>query len=305
MGHRDYYANTHISYPELDPTRSCYSPVEHREGEVRVKAPPIGCAYPSASERASLRTLADRLEDSSATAAHLRASLYPCKLPPAQAASAIAHNTRALRTLADDAKTYPYAAVIVPGFGAFEEGQTALVGWLPGDGCRRENLGDAARLRTLIERSQRGAQTLQGSVAPLVIVTGGAIHSSLNESFAMLHILQCSMGVLPTQVLVEPCAEHTHTNLRNAGRWLTAMGARVGYLVTDDGIQSRYFQDFSGFEAILGSIDQRSIRDFGYVLGSWRQASVGIDAGFWFTPYRFWAEPRDGVGSITCMDPNL
>jgi hypothetical protein len=29
---------------------------------------------------------------------------------------------------------------------------------------------------------------------------------------------------------------------------------------------------------------------------------VGNKGGFWFTPYRFWAEPRDGLGSVTCVD---
>jgi len=117
----------------------------------------------------------------------------------------------------------------------------------------------------------------------------------------MLHLLTCIEGEPPVDVLVEPCAEHTHTNLRNSARWLVEMGARAAYLVTDDFIQSEYFQDWSGFELLFGSVDQRSLRDFGYVLGSWRQASRGIDAGFWFTPYRFWAEPRDGAGSFSCV----
>jgi hypothetical protein len=79
------------------------------------------------------------------------------------------------------------------------------------------------------------------------------------------------------------------------------MGGRAAYLLTDDFLQSEYFQDSTGFELLLGSIDQRSLRDWGYVLGSWRQASIGIKAGFWFTPYRFWAEPRDALGSATCV----
>jgi hypothetical protein len=65
-------------------------------------------------------------------------------------------------------------------------------------------------------------------------------------------------------------------------------------------VQSDYFQDSSGFELLLGSIDQRSLRDWGYLVGAWRQASRGMNAGFWFTPYRFWAEPRDGLGALTC-----
>ena len=47
--------------------------------------------------------------------------------------------------------------------------------------------------------------------------------------------------------------------------------------------------------------DQRSLRDFGYLVGAWRQASVGMEAGFWFTPYRFWAEPEPGLGGWSCV----
>ena len=118
----------------------------------------------------------------------------------------------------------------------------------------------------------------------------------------MLHLLQCREHIAADRILVEPCAEHTHTNLRNSGRWLDAMGGRAGYLLTDDGIQSEYFQDWNGFELLLGSIDQRATRDWGYLLGSWRQASSGVSSGFWFTPYRFWAEPRNALGSVTCVD---
>ena len=46
----------------------------------------------------------------------------------------------------------------------------------------------------------------------------------------------------------------------------------------------------------------RATRDWGYLLGSWRQASSGVSSGFWFTPYRFWAEPRNALGSVTCVD---
>jgi len=126
----------------------------------------------------------------------------------------------------------------------------------------------------------------------------------------MLHLMSCErdevgerfVPIAGDRVFVEPCADHTHTNLRNSARWLDAMGARAAYLVTDDFLQSKYFQDFNGFELLMGSIDQRSLRDFGYVIGSWRQASVGMRSGFWFTPYRFWAEDPGGLGSLTCSD---
>ena len=117
----------------------------------------------------------------------------------------------------------------------------------------------------------------------------------------MLYLLECDPESLAPAVLVEPCAEHTHTNLRNAGRWLVSMKARTGYLVTDDEVQADYFQDWTSLNLVGGSIDDRSLRDWGYVIGSWRQASVGIHAGFWFTPFRFWAEPASGLGSFTCV----
>ena len=90
----------------------------------------------------------------------------------------------------------------------------------------------------------------------------------------------------------------------NSARWLDVLGARAGYLVTD-GFQARYFQDWSGFQLVGGGLDQRSLRDWGFVVGSWRQASVGADNGFWVTPYRFWAEDRapGEPGSFTCVDP--
>jgi hypothetical protein len=44
------------------------------------------------------------------------------------------------------------------------------------------------------------------------------------------------------------------------------------------------------FDGIGGSVDQRSLRDFGHLLGAWRRASRGILGGFWYTPYRFWGE---------------
>jgi hypothetical protein len=50
-----------------------------------------------------------------------------------------------------------------------------------------------------------------------------------------------------------------------------------------------------------GSVDQRALREFGYLLGSWRRAGVGMPAGFWYTPYRFWAEPESGLGGLTCV----
>jgi len=183
-----------------------------------------------------------------------------------------------------------------------EQAGTAIADFVPGGACRALAAGDLERLAAMPERSARAADALRGGVAPVVIVSGGAVHSRLNEALALMYLFQCREHIEPERILLEPCAEHTHTNLRNSGRWVDAMGGRAAYLVTDDGLQSEYFQDSSLFELIMGSADQRSLRDWGYLLGSWRQASVGNNGGFWYTPYRFWAEPREGLGSVTCVD---
>lgn len=309
---RDTWADSHVSFPEADVESACFTPVSrvaseadgdgNRGGRVaRPGATPRGCAYPSASTRARLEALADELEALALDSARPH-RLFPCTLSAAQRAAASLHDARALRAAARDAATHPYAAVVVPGHGLREQERTLIADFVPGGACRALADGDERSLGAMPERAERAAEALRGGVAPLAIVSGGAVHSRAVEAFALMHLLQCKERILPTRIIVEPCAEHTHTNLRNSARWLHAMDARAAYLLTDAGIQSEYFQDFSGFEFILGSIDQRSLRDWGYVIGSWRQASLDDAAGFWFTPYRFWAEPRDGLGSVTCVD---
>lgn len=298
---RDPWATTHLSFPETNVQDACFTPVAHTGRDVRVGSAPRGCGYPDAGARARLGALADELERlaSAPTPSH---RLFPCSLTAPQQSSAARQNARVLRALARGVTTHPYAAVIVPGHGLAQQDATALTDYLPGDACRTLADGDLARLGAMPSRTAIGGDAMRGDVAPVVITSGGAVHSHLIEAFAMMHLLQCREAVAADRILVEPCAEHTHTNLRNSGRWVDAMGGRAAYLLTDNGIQSDYFQDWSGFELLLGSIDQRSLRDWGYVIGSWRQASSGTRSGFWFTPYRFWAEPRQELGSMTCVD---
>jgi hypothetical protein len=296
---RDEWAITHVSFPENHVQDACFTRVRHEGRNVSADAPPRGCSFPAASGRARLLALADELDalDDGAPS-----RLFPCSLTTEQRRTARAQNARALRAIARDARTYPYSAVIVPGHGLLAQNDTALASFLPGHTCRDLAEGDLGRLGALPFRTARAADALRGGVAPIAIVSGGAVHSRVIEAFAMMQLLECREHVAPERILVEPCAEHTHTNLRNSGRWMHAMGARAAYLLTDDWLQSAYLQDATGFEYLLGTPDQRSLRDWGYVMGSWRQASIGIDAGFWFTPYRFWAEPKDGLGGMTCVD---
>ena len=301
----DPYALSHTSYPETDPQDACYTPVTHEgvRGAIHPDAPPArGCAYPDEDALAHVEALASALERRDPATL---GAFFSCSLTASQRDAAVRQNVRVLRALAADAhagRTWPYAAVVTPGHGLPEQAVCSLSQTLPGEACVPLSDADFVRLGGNVPRSERAAQALKGGVAPIVIASGGAVHSCMVEAFAIAQLVSCTFGVAGDRVLVEPCAEHTHTNLRNAGRWIAAIGGRAAYLLTDDFIQSRYFQDWSGFELLLGSVDQRSLRDFGYVVGSWRQASRGVRAGFWFTPYRFWAEPRDGLGSFTCDD---
>ncbi len=295
----DEWAISHVSFPETNVQDACFTTVTHAGRSVSVGKAPRGCSYPEAGQRARLEALADELERVSDTAPH---RLFPCSLPPDQRAAARIQNVRALRAIARGTEKYPYSAIVVPGHGIPEQAKTVLAKYVPGGSCRDLADGDLGNLGAMPVRSERAADALRGGVAPFVIVSGGAVHSAVVEAFALMQLLECREKIEPTRILVEPCADHTHTNLRNSARWIEAMNGRAAYLLTDDWIQSEYFQDFSWFELIMGSVDQRSLREWGYLIGSWRQSSIGNDAGFWFTPYRFWAEPREGLGSMTCVD---
>jgi hypothetical protein len=160
---------------------------------------------------------------------------------------------------------------------------------------------DLERLGVNVVRAKRAAEAFHAGVAPFVSVSGGAVHSTAYEAFLLMNLLTCRFDVPPDRVLLDPCADHTHTNVRNTGALVEDVGGRFAYIVTDDFMQSRYLEEWSVFDLILGGIDERSLRDFGYLLGSWRRASIGMHAGFWFTPYRFWAEPAHGLGSFSCV----
>lgn len=298
---RDGWAATHRSFPETNVRAACFTPVTHAGRDVRVGSTPPGCGYPDPPARARLIALADELDALAASGAP--SALIPCSLTTVQRSAAYRQNAEALRALAGIERDYPYAAVVLPGHGLIEQEKIAMSALLPERNCGPFADADLPRFGAMAPRAEIGADAIRGGAAPVVIASGSAVHSHVVEAFALMHLLVCREHVPASRIILEPCADHTHTNLRNSARWLDAMGARAAYLLTDDGIQAEYFQDWTAFELILGSIDQRSLRDWGYVIGSWRQASVGTAQGFWFTPYRFWAEPRDGLGSVTCVGP--
>jgi hypothetical protein len=74
-----------------------------------------------------------------------------------------------------------------------------------------------------------------------VLVSGGSVHPAgtpLNEAL-MLREYLLDHGASEEQILVEPHARHTTTNLRNAGRMLRSLGLHSALVVT--GFESETF----------------------------------------------------------------
>lgn len=299
----DAASNVHDTFPEHI-EGSCYVPVRYEGERAQADPTPPGCAYPTTAELDRLAT--ERARYMRIAAGAEVAALPPelaCDLPKGARAAAAAQNARVFaRVAADvaDGKSYPYAAVAVFGFGHRDQADSVLAGFVPGAACRAMSKAEMDLLTINVTRAGRGALAWQGRVAPVVVMSGGAVHSTLIEAFALEHMAQCRFGVPADRILVDPCADHTHTNIKHTASLVVALGGRAAYVVTDDGIQSDYLEEWTLFSLIGGSIDQRALRDWGYLLGTWRRASVGMRAGFWLSPYRFFAEPRTGLGSFTC-----
>lgn len=296
-------ALSHASFPELDP-RACFVPV-HYDGKGARPAPtPRGCGYPEAGSLAAIASEAARYQQIAQDKPAPLPLDLACALPRDVRRAAAAHNARVLLALAGRLRSgerFPYAAVSTFGFGASRHAASRLHGRFPADACRPLVASDLDLLSVNVPRARRAAEAWHARVAPVITVSGGAVHSRLLEAFALHALVTCEFGVPGEAVLLDPCADHTHTNVRNTGSLVVRIGGRTAYIVTDDGLQAAYLQEWTLFDLLGGSLDQRALRDFGYLLGSFRQASRGIDAGFWYTPYRFWAEPRPGLGDFTCL----
>ena len=298
----DAYVDEHDSFPELAPAASCYTRVHFDGARVSADAPPPGCAWTAAAARDVLEQEAARYEAIAEGVAGvpLPAELS-CRLDDRVRRAAAANNARTLRSLAqsDRVASFPYSAVVSFGYGNPRHGASPILRWTPGDACFALGKDDLDALGVNEDRAGRAALAFAGGVAPVVAFSGGAIHSPLVEAFMLDFLATCKLGVPADRVMLDPCADHTHTNVKNAGRLVAALGGRAAFLVTDDGLQAGYLEEWTFFDWIGGSIDQRALRDFHYLVGSWRRASDGIYGGYWFTPYRFLAD-RD-LGDFRCV----
>lgn len=309
-GTNDKEARKHLSFPETVPF-GCYVPVRYEEGTDRIFGLgelPAGCGYPEADTKTKLLARA-RVYERIATGAVAKGDPVPleiaCGLPDRVRIETARANGRTLRSYADSivdgGPVYPYAVAGTFGFGDSAQNESKLLAWQPATPCIELDGAQRGLLGVNNIRAARIAEAYRAGVAPLVTVSGGAVHGKLIEAYMLGHLAHCGGGVPIDRVLFDPCADHTHTNIRNTGAIIKGMSGRHAYLVTDDFLQSIYLQEWTAFELLGGSIDQRALRDWGHLIGAWRQASSGMPSGFWYTPYRFWAEPKEGRGSFSCV----
>lgn len=294
---------SHAAFPELDPA-ACFVPVRYDGGKIAADPAPNGCGYPGPETAGMLGPEIARYDAAAAGSTTALPFDLACDLPKEERQRAARINAATLRATGRaqgaSKKRHPYGAVATFGYGREIQEKSGLLGWRPGDVCPVLSELQLSRLDQNVQRAERAAAAYHAGLAPVVIVSGGAVHSKVYESWLLHYLLTCRHHVPVDAILVDPCADHTHTNLRNTAGLVVALGARTAYVVTT-GIQVGYLQEWTSFDLIDGSIDQRSLRDFGYLVGSYRQASVGADYGFWLTPYRWFAEPRDGIGGLTCV----
>lgn len=130
----------------------------------------------------------------------------------------------------------------------------------------------------------RAAADLAAGVADVVIASGGAVHGPANEAVLMRAAL-LGHGVPEERILVEPCARHTTTNLRNAGRLMLAHGLRTALVVAPDAADARRFglQSYYVGYPTASSFHLRCLVTLGYRVGELR----------WVRPHHVYFAPSE------------
>lgn len=146
------------------------------------------------------------------------------------------------RTL--DWSHYPYTAIVVPGIGP-------------------DDLDVSLSARGKLNVRLAAARFAQG-LAPFTLVSGGRVHprgTHYAEALEMRRALMERFGIPGDCIVVDPYARHTTTNLCNAVRRLTALGApldRDALIVSNvEQIQYMVSADFAS----------RNARELGYQPG--------------------------------------
>lgn len=145
---------------------------------------------------------------------------------------------------------------------------------------------------TTIQRLVAAKAALAPRRALGILVSGGNVHprgTPFNEAWGMREWLLAN-GVAADRIVIDPYARHSTTNIRNAGRFLLALGLHEAVIVTDLG-QGFYFgaQDLSTFRL-------RCLAELGYSLGA-----LEPDPGF--TEVRYVPAPEVTRRGSDPLDP--
>ena len=114
---------------------------------------------------------------------------------------------------------YPYTVILIPGSG------TDRLTW---------NLSPFG-----MERMRLAVRRYRQRKAPLIIVSGGFVHPNQTphaEAIEMKKVLISQFGIPENDIIVEPHARHTTTNIRNAARLMWRYGIpfdKPGLITTD------------------------------------------------------------------------
>ena len=129
----------------------------------------------------------------------------------------------------------------------------------------------------------------QGDV-PFIILTGGRAHpraTRFTEAEQMRIALIERYGVPPDAIVIEPYARHTTTNLRNASRMLTMLGAPIDTpaLIVCNPNQSEMIAS--------PAFAQRNITELGYAPGQIGRRISPTELEFLPSPSSLRIDPRD------------
>ena len=159
-------------------------------------------------------------------------------------------NAAALRLAqAQSWQRYAFDILIVPGYVALDAREPV-------------RLTDTAK-----QRLELAYGDYQRGLAAFILTTGGNVHpegTRFNEALEMKHYLM-ARGMPEQHILLEPCARHSHTNLRNAGRLMLYSGLRRGLIITSYD-QAMYFG-----RPRTSSFDGRCLSELGYLVGALEQ----------------------------------
>lgn len=141
----------------------------------------------------------------------------------------------------------PYDLLIVPGYTPADAGKPLA----------HVHPVAAARLDEAIALYREGK-------SHIVLVSGGNVrpaNTPFNEALTMKAYL-LERGLSESAIVVEPCARHSTTNLRNAGRFMLKYHLRTALVVTSAD-QAFYFAN-----GRVSSLEVRSDAELGYAVGS-------------------------------------